>query len=51
MLIDIEKAFDTLSWKFGFKTRDFFFFKFGPYIKKNWIKTFYNGIKSCDLQN
>lgn len=33
MLIDIEKAFDTLSWKFGFKTRDFFF-KFGPYIKK-----------------
>lgn len=34
MLIDIEKAFDTLSWKFGFKTRDFFFFKFGPYIKK-----------------
>ena len=48
MLIDFEKAFDTISWKFIFETLDFF--KFGPSIKK-WIKTFYNGTKSCVLQN
>lgn len=33
MLIDIEKAFDTLSWKFGFKTRDFFFLIWTIYKK------------------
>lgn len=32
MLIDFEKAFDTISWKFIFETLDFF--KFGPSIKK-----------------
>ena len=47
MLIDFEKAFDTISWKFMFETLDFF--KFRPSIK-NWIKTFYNGTKSCVLQ-
>lgn len=46
MLIDFEKAFDTISWKFIFETLDWTFYKKNP-----WIKTFYNGTKSCVLQN
>ena len=48
MLIDFEKAFDTISWNFIHSPLDFF--NFGPSIKQ-WIYTFYNGIKSCVLQN
>lgn len=40
MLIDFEKAFDTISWKFIYQTLDFF--NFGASIK-NWIQ---NGIAS-----
>ena len=48
MLIDFEKAFDSISWDFIFQTLDLF--NFGTLIKE-WIKTFYNGIKSCIIQN
>ena len=49
MLIDFEIAFDTIwNWNFIHSTLDFF--NFEPSIKQ-WIYTFYNGIKSCVLQN
>ena len=48
MLIDFEKAFDTISWKFIQET--LCFFNFGTSIQ-NWIKLFYNDIKSCVIQN
>ena len=48
MLIDFEKAFDSISWDFIFQTLDLF--NFGNSIK-DWIKTFYSGIKSCITQN
>jgi hypothetical protein len=48
MLIDFEKAFDSIARKFIYQTLDFF--NFGPSLKK-WIETFYNGIKSCIIQN
>ena len=48
MLIDFEKAFDSISWDFIFQTLDLF--NFGNSIK-DWIKTFYSGIKSCIIQN
>ena len=44
MLIDFEKAFDSISWSFKKKTLDFF--KFGPDIKK-WIDIFYKDITAC----
>lgn len=48
MLIDFEKAFDTISWSFISKALDLF--NFGPSFE-NWIKTFHNGIKACVIQN
>lgn len=48
MLIDFEKAFDSISWEFVFHTLDLF--NFGNSIK-DWIQTFYNGIKTCIIQN
>ena len=48
MLIDFKKAFDSISWDFIFQTLDLF--NFGNSIK-DWIKTFYSGIKSCIIQN
>lgn len=48
MLIDFEKAFDTISWKFIYQTLDFF--NFGISIK-NRIQAFYSDIKSCVIQN
>lgn len=48
MLIDFEKAFDTVSWDFIFQTLTFF--NFGVSIKK-WIKCFYQNISSCVIQN
>ena len=44
MLIDFEKAFDSISWSFIKKTLDFF--KFGPDIKR-WIDIFYKDITAC----
>ena len=42
--IDFEKAFDSISWSFLFRTLEFF--NFGP-IFIRWIRTFYSNIKSC----
>ncbi|WP_419584354.1 reverse transcriptase domain-containing protein, partial [Thiolapillus sp.] len=48
LLIDFEKAFDSVSWSFIKKTLNFF--KFGPDIKK-WIDIFYKNTKSCVIVN
>ena len=48
ILIDFEKAFDSLSWSFIHKVLDIFNFKISI---KNWIKTFYNNSLSCVIQN
>ena len=48
LLIDFEKAFDSLSWSFIHKVLDIFNFKISI---KNWIKTFYNNSLSCVIQN
>ena len=48
VLIDFEKAFDSVSWSFIKKTLSFF--RFGPDIKK-WIEIFYRNIKSCVVVN
>ena len=48
LLIDFEKAFDSVAWTFIRKT--FNFFKFGNTIKK-WIDIFYKNIKSCVIVN
>jgi hypothetical protein len=44
ILIDFEKAFDSISW--NFLNNILKFFNFGESIKK-WVKTFYNNIKSA----
>ena len=46
LLVDFEKAFDSVSWSFIKKTLNFF--KFGPDMKK-WIDKFYKNTKSCVL--
>ena len=48
MLIDFEKAFDSISWEFILNTLKLF--NFGNSIL-NWIKTFYNDIKTCIIKN
>ena len=48
MLIDFEKAFDSLAWSFIMKTLDFF--KFGPELKR-WINIFYTDISACVAVN
>ena len=48
LLIDFEKACDSVAWTFIFKVLDFF--NFGSNIKK-WITIFYNDIKSCVIVN
>lgn len=47
-LIDFEKAFDSVLWKFINEVLDFF--NFGPSIK-HWIRTFYTNISSSVSQN
>jgi hypothetical protein len=48
LLIDFEKAFDSISWFFINKVLDIFNFKTSI---KNWIKTFYNNSLSSVIQN
>ena len=48
LLIDFEKAFDTVSWSFIDKVLDIF--NFGNSIKQ-WIHTFYKNSQSCVIQN
>ena len=48
LLVDFEKAFDSVSWTFIQKTLSFF--NFGTSIK-NWVQTFYSDISSCVLVN
>ena len=43
ILIDFEKAFDTVSWNYLFRVLRFF--NFGQGIQK-WVKTFYTNIKT-----
>ena len=44
LLIDFEKAFDSISW--NFLNNILKFFNYGESIQK-WVKTFYNNIKSA----
>ena len=44
LLVDFEKAFDSVSWSFIQKVLQFF--NFGPSIQ-SWVYTFYNNISSC----
>ena len=44
LMIDFEKAFDSVAWSFIQKALDFF--NFGPVIKR-WIKTLYKNASSC----
>ena len=48
LIIDFEKAFDSISWSFITKTLNFF--NFGDSIIK-WVNLFYKNIKSCVLVN
>ena len=48
LFIDFEKAFDSLEWAFVDHTLQYF--NFGPSLT-NWIRTFYNNIESCVLNN
>ena len=44
LLVDFQKAFDSVAWSFLEKCLDFF--NFGPDMKR-WVKTFYNNISAC----
>ena len=48
LLIDFEKAFDTVEWSFIEKTLQFY--GFGPSLQK-WIKVFYCDISSAVTNN
>ena len=48
LLIDFEKAFDSISWSFMYKALHFF--NFGPDIIR-WVKTLYVDAKLCVIQN
>ena len=48
LLVDFEKAFDTVKWNFLFKMLKLF--NFGPNFTK-WIKVIYNDINSCVINN
>ena len=48
LIVDFEKAFDSISWKFINYTLTFL--NFGDSIKR-WINVFYNDIQSCVIQN
>ena len=42
--VDFEKAFDSISWTFMFKSLEFF--NFGPCFMR-WIRTLYENISTC----
>ena len=44
LVVDFEKAFDSISWDFIGEVLEFF--KFGPSMKK-WISVLYNNISSA----
>ena len=48
LLIDFEKAFDSLEWSFIDRTLNHF--NFGRHIRK-WVKIFYTNIESCIINN
>lgn len=48
LLIDFEKAFDSVSWEFLFTVLDFF--EFGNSFVK-WVQVFYKNIQSCVVVN
>ena len=48
LLIDFEKAFDSVSWDFLFKVLQFY--NFGESFIK-WVKLFYNKCQSCVIVN
>jgi hypothetical protein len=48
LLVDFEKAFDFIEWKFLPKALNSF--NFGPSICK-WFETFYVDSKSCVINN
>ena len=48
LTIDFEKAFDSLSWNFLFKTLEKF--NFGESFIK-WVRLFYTNISSCIMNN
>ena len=48
LLIDFEKAFDSVAWSFIHKVLEFF--NFGESIKKR-VNIFYTNIKSCTIVN
>ena len=48
LLIDFEKAFDSVAWSFIHKVLDFF--NFGEQFKR-WISVFYKNTKSCVTVN
>ena len=48
MLIDFEKAFDSLSWSFIHKALKFL--NFGESIRR-WVEVFYSDITSSVIQN
>ena len=48
VLIDFEKAFDSVSWDFLFKVLNLF--QFGESFQK-WVKMFYKNIQSCVIVN
>ena len=49
LLVDFEKAFDSVLWSLIKKTLNFF--KFGPDIKKKWINIFCKNTKACVIVN
>lgn len=48
LLINFEKAFDSISWKFIYNTLHYF--NFGPDLIK-WVSVLYNRAKLCVIQN
>ena len=48
VMIDFEKAFDTVSWQFLYKTLDYF--NFGPGFK-HYINLLYTSLECCVTNN
>jgi hypothetical protein len=49
LLVDFEKAFDSVEWKFR-KKKALSSFNFGPSVCK-WFELFYSKAKSCVINN